>query len=127
MSSSPKWAESHGILPGFAPSDPFSGHLTAPAPAPRQGGKAIAKYETGVILPSIESLKRLAAALEVSSDHFLSEAATPEGIPKVNDPELYERYFILEALETEERKTILTVLDSVVARQKLRELTGTLR
>lgn len=125
MSSSPKWAESHGILPGFAPSAPFSGRLRAPAP--RQGGKAIAKYETGVILPSIESLKRLAAALEVSSDHFLSEAATPEGIPKVNDPELYERYFILEALETEERKTILTVLDSVVARQKLRELTGTLR
>lgn len=89
-------------------------------------GKAIAKYETGVILPSLENLKKLASALGVSADYFLFQHSQMSGIPTVNDPYLYEKYFILETLNNEERSAILTVLDSVIARQKLRELTGVL-
>lgn len=90
-------------------------------------GKAIAKYETGVILPGLENLKKLAATLEVSADYFLFDHALNVGIPKVSDPELYERYFVLESLQDEERAAAITVLESLMARQKLKELTKSLQ
>ena len=45
-----------------------------------------------------------------------------EDVPKVKDPLLYDRYFVLEQLNDEERKAVLMLLDSVIARKKLQEL-----
>ena len=84
--------------------------------------KAIFKYERGTILPSAENLKKLASALEISADFFLFEHAAMNGIPKVEDPALYERYLVLEKLEEEDRKAALTLLDSLIARRQLKAL-----
>jgi len=88
--------------------------------------KAIAKYETEVIIPTAETLKKLSEALEVSSDYFLFPQARMNGIPKVQDPDLYEQYFVLEALDETEREAALTLLKALIASHKLRELTATL-
>lgn len=87
-------------------------------------GKAIAKYEIGMILPSIENLKKLATALEISTDFFIFDHAAMDGVPRIKDPILFEKYFVLEELEGDERKAALTLLDSLIARQKLRKLSG---
>jgi len=83
---------------------------------------AIAKYETEVIIPSIETLKKLAEALEVSADYFVFDQAKMEGVPKIQDPALYERYFVLESLTEEEREAALFLLDSLVARHRVQEI-----
>ncbi len=83
---------------------------------------AITKYETGVVLPSMETLKKLAEALEVSADYFVFDHAKMEGLPKISDPALYEKYFALEGLGEEDRGTALSLLDALIARQRLREL-----
>jgi len=84
--------------------------------------KAIAKYERGVGLPSVDTLVKLAQALEVCSDYFLFQHAKPDGIPKVSHPELYEKYFVVETLSDNDRGAVLTILDSLIARHKLKEL-----
>jgi len=83
---------------------------------------SIAKYETCVIIPTVETLKKLAETLGVSGDYFLFDHAKMEGIPKVQDPELYDRYFILEKLDNEDRHAALNLLDALVARHKFQEL-----
>ena len=83
---------------------------------------AITKYETGVVLPSMETLKKLAEALEVSADYFVFDHAKREGLPKISDPALYEKYFVLENLSEEDRGTALSLLDALIARQRLREI-----
>ena len=87
---------------------------------------AVGKYETEVIIPSIETFKKLAEALEVSMDYFVFDHAKMEGVPKIHDPALYDRYFILESLDNTERGAVLTVLDALIASHKLKELTATL-
>jgi transcriptional regulator with XRE-family HTH domain len=86
--------------------------------------QVLLKYEKGQSLPAVENFKKLTDALEVSADYFLYPAAKMDGIPKINDPTLYERYFILESLSPDERKAALTLLDSLIARKEMRELTG---
>jgi len=87
--------------------------------------KAIAKYEGGVIIPTAETLKKLSAALEVSADYFLFDHAQMKGIPKVNDPVLYERYFVLETLDADERDGAITLLNALIASHRLREIATT--
>ncbi len=87
---------------------------------------AIAKYETKVIIPSVETLKKLAEALEVSADYFVFDQAKMEGVPRIADPELYERYFILESFSNEERDAALFLLDSLIARHRFQEISANL-
>ena len=83
---------------------------------------AIGKYEAEVIIPSIETLKKIAEALEVSTDYFVFDHAKMDGLPKISDPALYEKYFVLETLGEEDRGTALSLLDALIARQRLREI-----
>ena len=88
--------------------------------------KLISKYEQGVTFPGIDNLQKLVIALEISADYLLLPYATPKEVPKINDAELYERYFVLEKLEERERESALLLLNSLIAKQKLRELTNSL-
>jgi transcriptional regulator with XRE-family HTH domain len=82
----------------------------------------IAKYERGVIFPGIDNLQKLIIALEISADYLLLPHADYKEVPKVKDPELYEKYFVLESLNKAERDSALLVLNSIIAQQKLKEL-----
>jgi hypothetical protein len=72
-------------------------------------------------LPSVETLVKLATALEVCVDYLLFPQAKMDGVPKVKDPDLYEKYFILETLNENDKNAIMTILDSLIARKKFRE------
>ncbi len=86
--------------------------------------KSIARYEAGTTAPTADNVVKLAQALEVSIDYLLLPYAQMQGIRKIKYPDLYERYFVIEELDEEERKAILTVLDSLIARQKMRDLSS---
>lgn len=86
--------------------------------------KVIARYERGGTLPNLENLTKIAEALEVSIDFFAFEHSEPKGIPVVHDPQLYGRYFVLETLNEKDRDSVLNLLDSLIARQKLKEILG---
>jgi len=84
--------------------------------------KAIFKYENGQVLPNADNLKKLVEALEVSTDYLLFEHAEMNGIPKVSEPALYERYLVLESLTEEERNAAIVLLDALIARRQLKSL-----
>jgi transcriptional regulator with XRE-family HTH domain len=88
--------------------------------------KLISKYEQGVILPGLDNLQKLVVALEISADYLMLSHATPKEVPKIKDPELYERYFVLENLDEGERTSALLLLNALIAQQKFKELAGSL-
>jgi len=86
----------------------------------------ISKYEQGITLPGIDNLQRLVVALEISADYFLLPHANLKTVPRVKDPELYERYFSLETLDEKEREHALFLLNLIIAQKKFRELASSL-
>ena len=88
--------------------------------------RLISKYEQGVILPGADNLQKLIVALGINADYFLLPHADLKEVPQVKDPELYERYFVLEKLGEKERESALFLLNSIIAQQKFRELASSL-
>ena len=84
--------------------------------------KLISKYEQGLSLPGLDNLQKLIVALEISADYFLLPQASPKEFPKIKDTELYELFFVLEALNVKERESAIFLLKSLVTQQKFREL-----
>jgi transcriptional regulator with XRE-family HTH domain len=86
----------------------------------------ISKYEQGIALPGIDNLQKLVVALEISADYFLLPQAYPTMVPKVKDPELYDRYFALETLDKQERDHALFLLNLIVTQKKFKEFASSL-
>jgi transcriptional regulator with XRE-family HTH domain len=86
--------------------------------------KVISKYEQGVILPGADNLQKMIIALEITADYLLLPQARMSEIPRIKDPELYERYLIIETLGDKEKDTVLFILNLIIAQQKFKELTG---
>lgn len=84
--------------------------------------KAIARYEAGTTAPTADNIVKLAQALEVCTDYLLISHAQKEGVPKIKDPALYERYFELETLNDEERKAALIVIEALITQHRFQEL-----
>jgi transcriptional regulator with XRE-family HTH domain len=83
----------------------------------------ISKYEQGIALPGLDNLQKLIIALEVTADFFLLPQAKLTEVPKIKDPILFEKYFILESLDDKEKECVIYLLNSVIAQHKLKEIT----
>jgi transcriptional regulator with XRE-family HTH domain len=86
----------------------------------------ISKYEQGVILPGADNIQKLIIALEITADYLLLPQASLKEVPHVKDPDLYERYFVLETLGEKEKESALFLLNSIIAQQKFKELANSL-
>jgi len=84
---------------------------------------AIGRYETHVIIPTVETLKKLAQALEVSADYFVFDGAKMEGVPKIQDPEILEKCSLLEDLGEDDRKSVLNIMDALIERHQIHSIT----
>lgn len=62
--------------------------------------------------------------MKVSPYCFVFDHAKMDGVPRIHDPDLFDRYFILETLENGERDAALMVLDALIAKKRLGEIMG---
>lgn len=76
---------------------------------------AISHFETGSRKPSFDNLKRLADALEVTSDYLLGRTNDPNTV--MDDDPLYRNY---ENLTTEERELARDFMESLAKRSRER-------
>jgi transcriptional regulator with XRE-family HTH domain len=70
-------------------------------------GAIIGRYERGDMKPSIEIAAKIAEALEVSLDYLVGSSAIV-----VKDKKMLYRLELLESISTEDKNTILKVVDS---------------
>lgn len=81
-------------------------------------GPIIGRYERGEMVPSVEVAKKLADILGVTLDYLVDDAGRNADI---KDKAMLQRLMDIEAMETEDKKTIVQVIDSLLRDAKARK------
>jgi transcriptional regulator with XRE-family HTH domain len=76
----------------------------------------IGKYERGEAIPSIDTAKKIADALEVSLDYLVGE-----GINSKLDKQALKRLQDLEHLDEDKKKTLYDLIDTYIRDAKARK------
>ncbi len=81
--------------------------------------KLLSKYENGRIVPSADTLRKIAEALQVSSDYLIFDNAPKDGISTLNDLELFEKFKEVERMSPENRAMIKNMIDALLIKSKV--------
>lgn len=79
----------------------------------------VGKYEADKTVPSADKLRKIAEVLEVSSDYLLFDNVPRAKKIEVNDPELLEKFFVIDKMEDKDRETIKSVLDAMILKNQV--------
>lgn len=75
------------------------------------------KYESGLNTPPLDRLLLLAEVLETSVDYLL--AGQGNGEPPLHSQRLIQRFQTIEGFDSEERETVIKVLDAMIAKHNM--------
>lgn len=82
----------------------------------------IGRFERGASRPGSDTLTRLAAALEVSSDYLLEGATDEAAKARFEDRELLRQFQEVEHLPDEDKTVIKKLLDAFLTKKHLQSL-----
>lgn len=82
----------------------------------------IGRFERGISRPGSDSLKRLADALDISSDYLLEGTVDDVAKAKFEDRELLRQFQEVEHLPEEDKTVIKKLLDAFLTKKHLQSL-----
>ncbi len=82
----------------------------------------ISKYETGKSTPNIESLGKIAKALNITVDSLIFDDEPDKNRLEFKDVELIDKIKEVEKLSNEDRKVIKTLIDAMLAKRKIEKI-----
>ena len=85
--------------------------------------RQISRYENGRITPSLDAIIHIAQALDVSIDYLVIDDI-PRRPLHIDDHGLTERLAALSELDQADRDSMLSVLDAMITRKRVRALAG---
>ena len=84
----------------------------------------ISRYERAESKPNAEAITRLATALDTTVDYLMNgttdDLATSAGLEK----EIISRFKEVQLLPSEEKRTVLSLLDAYIAKSRIKSLLG---
>jgi transcriptional regulator with XRE-family HTH domain len=81
-------------------------------------GPIIGRYERGEMTPSVEVAKKLADTFDVTLDYLVDDTGKAA---EIKDKAMLQRIMDIQALDTEDQKTIVHVLDSLLRDAKAKK------
>lgn len=81
--------------------------------------KLLSKYENERIVPTADTLRKIAQALQISADYLIFDNATKSGISQLNDLELFEKFQEVENMSLENRTMIKNIIDALIIKSKV--------
>jgi transcriptional regulator with XRE-family HTH domain len=81
-------------------------------------GPIIGRYERGEMTPSVEVAKKLADTFDVTLDYLVDDTGKAT---EIKDKAMLQRIMDIQALDTEDQKTIVYVLDSLLRDAKAKK------
>lgn len=85
-------------------------------------GPIVGRYERGEMTPSVEVAKKLAEIFGVTLDYLVDDTGNASNI---KDKAMLQRMMEIEALDNEDKKTIVYVLDSLLRDAKAKKAYST--
>ncbi len=83
--------------------------------------KLLSKYENGRIIPTADTLRKIAEGLDISADYLIFNNVPKDGRCQLNDLELFERFKEVERMDPENRKMIVNLIDAVIIKTKVQK------
>jgi len=71
--------------------------------------KSLSRYELGTSIPPADVIKKIADALQVSTDTLLSDERVD-----IQDKELLKKFEVIQNMTGETKKTVLNLIDLVI-------------
>jgi transcriptional regulator with XRE-family HTH domain len=84
--------------------------------------KLLSKYETGRIIPTADTLKRIAEGLEISADYLLFDNVPKRGLSPLKNLELFEKFKEVEQMDPENRNMIKNIIDAVIVKTRVQQV-----
>jgi len=81
--------------------------------------KLLSKYENERIVPSADTLRKIAEALQISSDYLIFDNAPKDGISTLKDLVLFEKFKEVEKMSSEDRGMIKNMIDALLIKSKV--------
>jgi len=81
--------------------------------------KLLSKYENERIVPTADNLRKIAKALQISSDYLIFDNAPKDGISTLKDLELFEKFKEVENMSLENRTMIKNMIDALLIKSKV--------
>jgi transcriptional regulator with XRE-family HTH domain len=81
-------------------------------------GPIVGRYERGEMTPSVEVAKKLADTFDVTLDYLVDDTGKTA---EIKDKAMLQRIMEIQALDTEDQKTIVHVLDSLLRDAKAKK------
>lgn len=82
----------------------------------------VSRYERGETKPNAEAMTRLAKALDTTVDFLMNGTADDVAKDAGLEKELISRFKEVQDLETEDKKTVLSLMDAYIAKTKIQTL-----
>ena len=83
----------------------------------------VKKYEKGDSAPNLHVLEKIVTVFDASADDFVFGEGKSVAKGKL-DHEILKRFEMIEQLDDRERDAVLILLDSVIAKHRLKEVIG---
>jgi len=80
----------------------------------------LSRYERDLSMPSIEVVKKIAEALEISIDALVFGEQKPDQI--INDKELINLFRGIEQFSNEDKAIVKTLIDAFITKRKIQKL-----
>jgi transcriptional regulator with XRE-family HTH domain len=84
--------------------------------------KLLSKYENERIVPTADTLRKIAQALQISADYLIFDNAPKNGICVLNDLELFEKFQEVENMSLENRTMIKNMIDALIIKSKVESI-----
>ena len=81
--------------------------------------KLVSKYENERIIPTADTLKKMAQALHISADYLIFDNVPKEGKIELDDLGLFLRFQEVDNMGEEEKETIKKVIDAMIIKSKV--------
>jgi transcriptional regulator with XRE-family HTH domain len=82
----------------------------------------IGRYETKGAQPSAEVLKKIANALDTTTDYLMYGDKDEKTRAALEDTELLQQFKEVEKMSNEDKKTLKNVIDAFIKRSKLNQI-----
>jgi len=84
--------------------------------------KLLSKYENCRIVPTADTLKKIAEGLEISADYLLFENVPKNGLSHLKDLELFELFKEVEDMSQENKSMIKNLIGAVIIKNKVQDV-----